>query len=74
MIVVALLVAAVAGLLLLRRPTVRVRIDSAALGARQKVAELRGHAVPEDGATDEPVEGGPTAVGAVADEELSAVI
>jgi hypothetical protein len=79
MLVVALLVAAVAGLLLmlLRRPDVRVRVDSAARGARQKVAELRRRTVPEADAIGEPVEAGSSAVGvdgSLADEEPSAVI
>ena len=56
LIVVALLVAAAAGLLILRRPAVRVRVDSAARGARQKVAELRGRAILEDDEIGAPVE------------------
>lgn len=77
MLVVALLVAAVAGLLILRRPAVRVRVDSAARGARRKVAELRHRAVPEDGAIGGPVEVGSSAVsvdGGPAHEVPNAVI
>jgi hypothetical protein len=73
----ALLVAAVAGLVILRRPAVRVRVDSVARGARQKVAELRRQAVPEDVATGEPVEVVSSAIGvdsAPADQEPSAVV
>jgi hypothetical protein len=76
MLMVALLVAAVAGLLLLRRPAVRVRVDSAARGVRQKFAELR-RTVLEDGAIGEPVEVDSSAIGvdsAPADQEPSAVV